>query len=204
MMSVWTNKSFVHLLGFAMAFDENYSSFWCAPMRSHECSMHTNLPLLDIICQSHAFLCIHYGPELVFVRDLPIPCIFNGLNWKLSEISPSCEFTMYELIYIYESFLIAPNWRFWDVSYSKNLAPEYSIISIRSLRIGPLMPYYFHHNSPIWNLNSIFYWKLDKLLLGGITVEKLNKRLWEIFYYLHARFTTPNEQPFLTFVIFPP
>ena len=66
------------------------------------------------------------------------------------------------------------------------------------------MPYYFYHESPIWNFNAIFYWKLDQPPLGGITVEKLKNPLWEIFSYLDTRVPTPNKQPFLHFIILPP
>ena len=72
-----------------------------------------------------------------------------------------------------------------------------------SLRIEILMPYYFYHKSPIWHLNSIFYWKLDKLLLGVVIFEKLKNPLRGVFYYLYTTVTTPNEQPFQHIVIFP-
>ena len=55
--------------------------------------------------------------------------------------------------------------------------------------------YYF--NSPIWNLNAISYWNYSQLL-----AEKVKNPLCVIFSYFDTRVPTPNEQPFLHFIIF--
>ena len=39
------------------------------------------------------------------------------------------------------------------------------------------------------------------MLLGGITVEKLDIFLWGVFSYFHNKVPPHNEQPFLPFVI---
>ena len=46
------------------------------------------------------------------------------------------------------------------------------------------MSYYLYHKSPICHFNAIVYWKLYKLLLGDIIVDKLKNLLWGVFSYL--------------------
>ena len=50
-------------------------SLLCVSMRSHPFDMFPNWPLWDIISQSCASLCVHYGPESAFVsiRCMPYP-----------------------------------------------------------------------------------------------------------------------------------
>ena len=54
------------------------------------------------------------------------------------------------------------------------------------------------------HLNVMFYCILDQLIMEGIIVEKLKNPLWGILSYLDNRVPTPNEQLFITFVLFPP
>ena len=73
-----------------MAFVGHYTSFPCTPVRSfvipgvsvssRAFSMHVDWPLLDIICQSRAIMCVRYGLELNFVVDVPIPCVLNVIS----------------------------------------------------------------------------------------------------------------------------
>ena len=60
----------------------------------------------------------------------------------------------------------------------------------------------FFGKSNNWNLNGIFYWKLSQLILGVIIVDKLENPFWGVFSRFYSRVPTPNEQPFLHFIIF--
>ena len=92
-----------------------------------------------------------------------------------------------------------------DVRYSYELALEFHIIYIVSLLIGTWMPYYFYHNYPNWYFIAIFYWEFTELIIwGGIPVEKPNNQLWGVFSYFRTRVPTPNEKPFLPFLILNP
>ena len=78
------------------------------------------------------------------------------------------------------------------------------MIYIVSLWIGTWITYHFFNKSPICNLNAIFDWKLAKLLLGVITVEKLNIRLWG-YYYISILVGFQHKTINLsTFLILPP
>ena len=70
-----------------MAFVGHYTSFLYAPvrfcafpgifMRSRAFSMNPNRPLLGIICQSCAILCVRYELKSSFVVYFLIPCVLN-------------------------------------------------------------------------------------------------------------------------------
>ena len=40
--------------------------------------------------------------------------------------------------------------------------------------------------------------------MGGIVFEKLNNALCVVFSYFGTRVRTPDEQPFIHFIMFPP
>ena len=53
------------------------------PVRSREFAMHPNLPLLNIIHQLSAILCVCYGIGSDFVVYMPIPSIINVIDLNL-------------------------------------------------------------------------------------------------------------------------
>ena len=96
-----------------MEFIGHYTSFPCTPV--HSCifpgvpvcscvfSMHPNWPLLDIIFQLRAILCVPYGLESAFVVDFPIPCVLNviGSNQPQSDIRYSYKWSLECPIFIF-------------------------------------------------------------------------------------------------------
>ena len=133
--------------------------------------MHPNRPLLGIIFQSCAIICIHYGLKSTLVVDSPILCFVNGPYWPLLNISLYCEYNMSESPCIYWALFIASNRPQSDISYSYKLALECPIIYIVSLRISTLMSYYFYHKSSICHLNARLYSKVSQMLLGVLLLR---------------------------------
>ena len=109
--------------------------------RSREFSIHLNWPLLDIISQSRAILCIHYVLELDFVGDSIIPFILSGPNSPLSGISLVILVRYVKYPCLHRVFHIALNRPWSDISYSYKSVIECPIVYIIRLWIGNLMTY---------------------------------------------------------------
>ena len=149
---------------FVVAFVGHYLFFLCAsvrscalvciPVRYRVFGMHPNRPLLDIIFQSCASLCIRCGLELALVLDSPIPWVLNVLGFPLSYILSSCDYTMSDALCTSKNVLVVV------ISKSENIELYITLAIISLFRRFPCIL------TSYWHILYILWWNLPDILLS--------------------------------------